>query len=115
MDVEVDVFKGRSNTFSLFLVRQGVPLSDAEMGAITRVVLNIDGTDYDSDVLGATKIWLTDTATWQVNQTYYIVTFALGAEAGLAVGKYRDCQLRTYDADNPSGLVWPTPITVNVY
>lgn len=105
------VILNRDNEFALFLMSQGNPLT--EMGTITRVTIEINGTLIDSDVVGSSVIWWTDSEEWRAGDTRPVVKFKLGGQT-LDVGIARGCTVVTYDPVNTSGIEWTRNLVVEV-
>lgn len=104
------IYLGHDNTIALMLVNDDVPLAD--LSAITRAVLTINGTDFDSDSLGSSVIWWADSMTYQGNPVN-VIKFKLGGQS-IVAGEYTGCKLVTYDPDNANGVVWSEDIKVTV-
>ena len=97
------IYISRDNAFGFALTEDGDVQTD--LSFITRVILTVDGDGYDSDVLGSSKIWWTDTETVS-GVTAEVLQFKLGAESEIVAGAYYDCRLVIYDATNTNGVVW---------
>lgn len=99
--IDVVVYNGEDNNFSISLEeRDGTPMTS--FAGVTRVTITIDGTLIDSDVVGSSVIWWTDTETIN-GETVALIKFALGGQS-LAVGTYRNSVVRVYDATYTGGL-----------
>lgn len=112
------VILNRDNEFALFLLSKGQPLAD--FGTITRVTIEIDGHLIDSDVVGSSVIWWSESEEWRPGETRPVVKFKLGTlddGAGgllLSPGVAHGCKIVTYDATNPNGLEWTRSLKVDV-
>ena len=106
------IYNGTDNVIRLALEGDDGALL-ASLAAITRVTLLIGATLIDSDVVGSSVIWWTDTATLEA-QSVGVVSLKLGGEA-LAAGTYDDCVLTTYDATNVNGLRYAPTLSLTVY
>lgn len=97
------IYISHDNAFGFALTEDGTLLVD--LAWIARVKLIIAGSVYDSDILGTSKIWWTDTKV--VNgTTVNVLQFKLGAEPEVIGGDYCNCRMVIYDASNINGVVW---------
>ena len=102
------IYLSHDNASRLFLTedRRVVGLS-----SVTRVILTIDGTDYDSDDLGPSRIWWSDQELCeQDGQLHDALKFKLGDQA-IPKGRHLNCRLTLFDVSNPNGLVWHDGLT----
>jgi hypothetical protein len=105
------VYLDHDNASRLFLSADGEIVS---LSSVTRVIITIDGTDYDSDMLGPSRIWWTDQEEyWRDNQNYDVLKFKLG-DQDIPKGVYIDCRIIVFDASNPNGVVWKDNLEVHV-
>jgi len=104
------IYLGHDNTIGLLLLNDDVALVD--LSAITRVVLTINDTDYDSDSLASSIIWWTDSVSYR-GETVNVIKFKLGGQS-IVAGVYTGCKLVTFDPDNSNGVVWADDIKVTV-
>lgn len=106
------IYIGHDNIIERVLTEEGAPV---ELDSVTRVVMKINGIDYDSDILGPSVIWWTDTKVSDYfNATVDILKMKLGGQVGLVEGVYTGCRLIIYDADNQNGIVWEDNIIATV-
>ncbi len=100
--IKAPVYTGSDNIIRLVLIADGDVLAD--LSAITRVVLDLDGgtTVIDTDVVGAGVIWWTDQDQYR-GQTVDVLSLQLG-DQGIAVGTYENVALTIYDAIYVNGL-----------
>ena len=100
MYIEEVVWLSSDNTFEVGLFVKKAAIEDHSL--ITRAQLFLNSGTIDSNI----------------NPEFFDLTkkdriiLKLG-DAGLALGKHSG-KLKTFDADNPSGIVWPTPIVLEV-
>jgi hypothetical protein len=105
------VYLDHDNTSSLFLTERGEVTS---LSSVTRVIITISGADYDSDVLGSTRIWWTEQEEYfKDHELYDVLKFKLGDQA-IPKGVYIDCRVIVFDASNPNGVVWLDDLEVHV-
>jgi len=99
--IAAPVYIGRDNIIRLVLFRDGTVLDD--LSGVTRVTVDIDGgtTVIDSDVVGGSVIWWTDTTQYH-GQTVDVLSLQLGGQ-GIAAGTYTDVKLVVYDAIYTNG------------
>lgn len=91
------IYNGTDNTISLVLIADGAVLAD--LSAVTRAVVDIDGTTIiDSDVVGSTVIWWTDSQLYR-GQSVNVLRLRLGGQ-GIAAGAYPDVKITIYDGVN---------------
>jgi hypothetical protein len=111
------VILSRDNEFALFLLSKGSPVAD--FGAITRVIIEIDGKTIDSDVAEITSsmIWWSESEEWRRGITKPVIKFRLGnlpSPYTLTQGIARGCKVITFDPDNPNGVEWTRDLVVEV-
>lgn len=111
IDSKEVVILNRDNWFGLFLMEQGAPVS--EFGSITRVVIEIDGVEVDSDVVGSSVIWWSESEEWRAGVTKPVIKFKLGGQA-IAAGTTHGCKVITFDAGHPNGIEWTRDLTIEV-
>lgn len=101
------------NVNCLVLTENKEPVS---LGSVTSVIIRITGVDYDSDILGGTKIWWNEQVASPFDKTVLVdaLKFKLGQDVGLAKGKYEDCWVILFDVSNPNGVVWTSTMTTQV-
>jgi len=83
-----------------------------DLAYITRIVITINGQDYDSDVLGSGVISWNETTTYEGQLTGY-VKLVLGGQA-ITAGYYTGCVMRIFDAANTQGVVWSDDLIIPV-
>lgn len=105
------VYSDRDNAAWLVLENEDGSYMDS-FSALTRVTLTVGETVIDSDVVGSSVIWWTDTVEFR-GQTLPVIKFALGT-LGLAVGTYTNCELILYDAGNTNGVQIQNAIKLTV-
>lgn len=100
--IRAPVYIGRDNVIRLVLITDGDVLAD--LSAVTRVTLDLDGgtTVVDSAIAGGSVIWWTDTDTYR-GATVDVLSLQLG-DQGLTAGTYSDVELVIYDAIYTNGL-----------
>jgi hypothetical protein len=97
------VFLTHDNASHLFLTEKGQIVG---LSSVTRVVITINGTDYDSDDLGATRIWWNEQEVYDEDgELHDVLKFKLGDQA-ITPGEYINCRVTLYDVSNPNGVVW---------
>lgn len=106
------VIIGRDNEFWLFLLEQGVPLSD--LSPLTRVLLVADEITIDSLGNGVGLIDWSETADWRPGQAKPVMKFKLGTSSLLPTGSYRGCRIITFDISNPNGVEWTRDLVIEV-
>ena len=112
MSDPAQIYIGHDNAIERVLTEDGAPV---QLDSITRVVLTINGVDYDSDELGSDVMWWTDTKESDYfEETVDVLKIKLGGQAGLVAGVYSGCRLVIYDADNTAGVVWENDIVATV-
>lgn len=110
--ISAPVFLGRDNLVRLVLSHDGAVLSD--LSALTRVVVDFgDGVTVDSDTVGLSVIWWTDT-TLHRGETVNVLTLQLGGQA-IAAGTYDDVTIVVYDSTYTNGLQLENPIRITVH
>lgn len=98
MRVMVKRFVANQNEF--VLIRNRTVMVD--LSTITRVVANINGTDYDSDVVPQYFDWTSSFLYQERVTTNYIgVQFGL---IGLSLGTFLNCSMVVYFSSNPIGV-----------
>ena len=115
-DAKVEVWLG-SDTISEFVIVNGDPLTD--LSPLTRILFCINGLSADSNDLGSTVIWWTDSVTDKLlpDDTLFtgdVVRARLG-RANLVAGDYSDCRLIIYATEYPNGIVASGNIRIIVY
>jgi hypothetical protein len=101
--LEFDIYPGRANLVALTLLNNNVPLVDH--ASITRVVIYVGSTIYDSATLPAL---------FDLTKATHIEFKPGSAAPSLNEGTY-ECKLVIYDAlDYQAGYVWPEHFTINV-
>lgn len=97
------IFLTHDNASHLFLTEQGAIIG---LSSVTRVIITINGLEYDSDDLGGTRIW------WDEQEihdgdgvSYDALKFKLGDQS-IDPGEYINCRIILFDVSNPNGVVW---------
>ena len=117
VDAEENAWDNRDNIAEWVVFEDDIPVTD--LSALTRAVAKIGAYTIDSAVDGSSVIWWTDSVTGKTlpdgsSFTGDVVRVRLGRGSVIA-GTYHDCQLITYDADNPNGATISGKITVTMH
>jgi hypothetical protein len=115
-DATIEVWLGSDN-IAEFVIVNDTPITD--LSSLTRVLFCVDGLPADSDDLGSTVIWWTDSVTEKSLSdgtlfTGDVVRARLG-QAELLKGDFEDCRLIIFSNEYPNGLVASDNIRVIVY
>ncbi len=94
------VYANRDNTFAVELIKNDVTLTVAEMGAITKVGLMFNGTEYHSGTYASAFDWAT-------RDTEGVVIFQLG-EVLTTEARDNKAEIFIYTASDLNGVVWTT-------
>jgi hypothetical protein len=118
VDAREEVWLNRSNTIEWVVVQDDTPVSS--LATVTRAVITVGNDVVDSDTVGSSVIWWTDSVTDKElddGSTYSgdVVKARLGYVSALDVGEYDDCRLIIYDTSNVSGLVVSDNISITVH
>lgn len=107
------VYSDRDNVIRLVLIAGGDVLAD--LSAVTRVTLDLDGgtTVIDSASAGPGVIWWTDTSAYR-GATVDVLSLQLG-DQGIAPGAYGDTELVIYDAIYTNGLRLENTLSLTVH
>lgn len=102
MSIKDVVYKGAGNRIRLVLTEDDSAIS---LEAITRMLLTVGGTTFDSDTAVNVFDWQTDSSVLELN---------LGGQ-NLPVGLHR-CRLKVFSPDYPypKGLVWADNVMMQV-
>ena len=105
------VFLTHDNASRLFLTEDRAIIG---LTSVSRVILTINGTDYDSDNLGNSRIWWNEQEVHELDgQLHDALKFKLGDQA-IPKGQYLNCRLTLFDVSNPNGVVWLDDLEVVV-
>ena len=105
------VYNGRDNVISLVLSNEGSVITD--LSSLTRATITIGATTIDSDVVGSTVIWWTDTVT-HLGVTTDVLKFKLGGQS-LTAGEYTGVAVVIYDSVLTSGARLLNALKITVY
>ena len=105
------VYNGRDNRITLILFGNGEVITD--LGAVSRVVMEIGGQTIDSDVVGQTVIWWFESVQYRGEQTN-VLRFKLG-EQGIPSGVYDDVKIAIYNPVYANGLMVENSVKITVY
>lgn len=108
--LQATVYNGRDNELEFPIFDSAGVVTD--LSTVTRVTITIGTTTIDSDVVGSSVIWWTETASYR-GATVDVLKMVLGGQ-GLAVAEYADCELVIYDADHTNGRRIENPIKIEV-
>lgn len=110
--IAAPVYSGRDNVISLILEADGVVLDS--LAAVTRVTVDMDGgvTVLDSDIVGSSVIWWTDSTTYR-GDTVDLLRLQLG-DQGITAGTYDDVAIVVYDSTYTNGLQVENDIRITV-
>ena len=105
------VYNGRDNIITLVLSNNGSVITD--LSGVTRVVVKIDdSTTVDSDVVGSSVIWWTDSLTYR-GATTDVLRFKLGGQS-LDAGEYQGVEVVFYDGNLTNGAQLQSGMTLTV-
>ena len=107
----VTVYDGLDNDFAVALESADGGYMTSLAG-VTRVTLTVGSTTIDSDVVGSSVIWWTDTETFR-GEAVGVIKFKLGGQS-IAAGEYADCALVVYDTTYTGGFRMANPFKVTV-
>ena len=106
------VYNGRDNIITLVLSNNGAVITD--LTGLTRVTVKMDATTtIDSDVVGSSVIWWSDSVTYRGASTN-VLRLALGGQS-LTAGEYSGVEVVVYDATLTNGAQLQSPLKLTVY
>jgi len=106
------VYNGRDNVIVLVLSNLGSVLTD--LSGVSRVTVKLDeSTTIDSDVVGSSVIWWTDSVTYR-GTTTDVVKLKLGGQS-ITAGEYSGCEVVIYDSNLTNGAQVESPLKLTVY
>jgi hypothetical protein len=106
------IYNGRDNRITLVLYNDESVLTD--LSGLTRVTVKLDDTTtIDSDVVGATVIWWTDSITYRGTSTD-VLRFKLGGQS-ITAGEYSSAEVVVYDSTLTNGAQLQSPLKLTVY
>ena len=110
--IAAPVYSGRDNIISLLIKADGDILAD--LSGVTRVTVDMDGgvTVLDSDIVGSSVIWWTDSTTYR-GETVDLLRLQLG-DQGITAGTYDDVAIIVYDSTYTNGLQVENDIRITV-
>lgn len=109
--ISESVYNGRDNAIVAVLLNNDAPIAD--LSSVTRVTFTVGATTIDSDVVGSTVVWWTDSITYRGVSTN-VIKLKLGGQS-LTAGEYGGCELVIYDSVLTNGVQIENPFKVTVF
>lgn len=102
------VYLGRDNAFPVGLLSRGKPVSAAAFSRFVLFCQDVEGNVVAIDSQASAGVFNTAETGFFFGESVPILRLKLGiGNLGLIANRVYQCWLRTYDAINVNGLVWP--------